>query len=42
MVEGILNCKEQDAKLAEIEARAAPIQQNEIPGRQVRAIPGQE
>ncbi|CAI6373458.1 unnamed protein product [Macrosiphum euphorbiae] len=32
-VEGILSCKEQDARLDETEARATPNQQNEIPGR---------
>jgi len=42
MVEGILSCKKQDARLAEIEARGAPNQQNEIPGQRVRATPGRE
>jgi len=42
MVEGILSCKERDARLAESDARAASIHQNEIPGRRVRATPSRE
>jgi len=38
----ILSCKEQDERLSETEARAAPNQQNEIPCRRVPATPGRE